>query len=307
MGEDGQGSLEPGIASGSEFVMSYPNKFLQYYYAANPNELPSGSAQQPVQVADVGAEAEADEVDEPEEPVAKKPKQPVEKAPIFNYLTFEKSRLEVGGPHHGKYTHVYKCVFAPATLPSFSTAHRKSVGTFSLHYLEPCSHHSAATSALAYNQLSSIYLLCRCNVVVNEELGQKCGCQLSMYSKGQHHVATSSNALRHFRHMAETKLCKVLHLLCTRADLVYFVPRAYIYWTACIKIVLSPHKLGAMSSQPSIPTPPILPLHSPPHPQALWDPRASLPPPHSPVPAPSCAVWPKPLLPGAYPPPNSEP
>ena len=81
MGEDGQGSLEPGIASGSEFVMSYPNKFLQYYYAANPNELPSGSAQQPVQVADVGAEAEADEVDEPEEPVAKKPKQPVEKAP----------------------------------------------------------------------------------------------------------------------------------------------------------------------------------------------------------------------------------
>ena len=32
MGEDGRGSLEPGVASGSEFMIGYPNPFLEYYY-----------------------------------------------------------------------------------------------------------------------------------------------------------------------------------------------------------------------------------------------------------------------------------
>ena len=31
MGEDGRGSLEPGVASGSEFMIGYPNPFLEYY------------------------------------------------------------------------------------------------------------------------------------------------------------------------------------------------------------------------------------------------------------------------------------
>ena len=39
MGESGEGSLEPGIASGEEFIMPYPNPFLQYYWAANKDEL----------------------------------------------------------------------------------------------------------------------------------------------------------------------------------------------------------------------------------------------------------------------------
>eukprot|EP00966_Prymnesium_polylepis_P175007 4049634-Prymnesium_polylepis.1 len=40
MGEDGRGSLEPGIASGSEFIMAYPLPFLEYYYFTNRSELP---------------------------------------------------------------------------------------------------------------------------------------------------------------------------------------------------------------------------------------------------------------------------
>ena len=40
MGESGEGSLEPGIASGDDFVLSYPTPFLEYYYAANCDDLP---------------------------------------------------------------------------------------------------------------------------------------------------------------------------------------------------------------------------------------------------------------------------
>jgi hypothetical protein len=40
MGEDGRGSLEPGVASGEEFVIAYPQPFLEYYYFENRSELP---------------------------------------------------------------------------------------------------------------------------------------------------------------------------------------------------------------------------------------------------------------------------
>ena len=36
MGEDGKGSLEPGVASGTEFVMGYPTPFLEYFWYAPP-------------------------------------------------------------------------------------------------------------------------------------------------------------------------------------------------------------------------------------------------------------------------------
>ena len=39
MGEDGRGSLEPGVASGAEFVMAYPVPFVEYYWFANRAEL----------------------------------------------------------------------------------------------------------------------------------------------------------------------------------------------------------------------------------------------------------------------------
>ena len=40
MGEDGRGSLEPGVASGSEFIMAYPLPFLEHYFFQNRLELP---------------------------------------------------------------------------------------------------------------------------------------------------------------------------------------------------------------------------------------------------------------------------
>ena len=39
MGEDGKGSLEPGVASGDVFVMAYPTPFCEYYWYANRAEL----------------------------------------------------------------------------------------------------------------------------------------------------------------------------------------------------------------------------------------------------------------------------
>eukprot|EP00310_Coccolithus_braarudii_P023901 CAMPEP_0183357408 /NCGR_PEP_ID=MMETSP0164_2-20130417/46190_1 /TAXON_ID=221442 /ORGANISM="Coccolithus pelagicus ssp braarudi, Strain PLY182g" /LENGTH=125 /DNA_ID=CAMNT_0025531011 /DNA_START=552 /DNA_END=925 /DNA_ORIENTATION=- len=38
--EDGRGSLEPGVASGEEFIMAYPLPFLEHYYFENRSELP---------------------------------------------------------------------------------------------------------------------------------------------------------------------------------------------------------------------------------------------------------------------------
>eukprot|EP00966_Prymnesium_polylepis_P276820 6395712-Prymnesium_polylepis.1 len=35
MGEDGNGSLEPGVASGEVFTLAYPHPFLEYYYYVN--------------------------------------------------------------------------------------------------------------------------------------------------------------------------------------------------------------------------------------------------------------------------------
>ncbi|KAL1525346.1 hypothetical protein AB1Y20_020206 [Prymnesium parvum] len=55
MGETGEGSLEPGVASGEDFSMRYPTPFLEYFYQANPQELPI-DMQQPKAVT-----AEADE------------------------------------------------------------------------------------------------------------------------------------------------------------------------------------------------------------------------------------------------------
>ena len=50
MGESGEGSLEEGGASGDEFMVTYPAPFLEYYYDANPDQLPS--TMRPATVAD---------------------------------------------------------------------------------------------------------------------------------------------------------------------------------------------------------------------------------------------------------------
>ena len=41
MGETGVGSLEPGIASGDEFLVGYPTPFLEYFYEENADMLPA--------------------------------------------------------------------------------------------------------------------------------------------------------------------------------------------------------------------------------------------------------------------------
>ena len=49
MGESGEGSLEPGVASGDVFWIMSPNPFLKYYYKAHPDKLPEGHRDKPVQ------------------------------------------------------------------------------------------------------------------------------------------------------------------------------------------------------------------------------------------------------------------
>ena len=41
MGEAGEGSLEPGVASGDVFWLTYPQPFLEYFYDANPDKMPA--------------------------------------------------------------------------------------------------------------------------------------------------------------------------------------------------------------------------------------------------------------------------
>ena len=47
MGESGEGSLEPGVASGDVFWVVYPNPFLKFYYNAYPDKLPNGHPDKP--------------------------------------------------------------------------------------------------------------------------------------------------------------------------------------------------------------------------------------------------------------------
>mgnify|MGYP007078090933 CR=1 FL=1 len=48
MGESGEGSLEPGVASGEKFFVAYQQPFLKYYYAAHPDRLPDGHPDKPI-------------------------------------------------------------------------------------------------------------------------------------------------------------------------------------------------------------------------------------------------------------------
>ena len=124
MGADGRGSLEPGVASGDEFVMAYPLPFLEHYYFANRSELPD-AVREKVFPADAG-NAAADAaggyraVDDESAggdgaPVAVK--QEKERAAIFDLFQEESSTLATAGPQRGKYTIKYRCcVMTPTGL-----------------------------------------------------------------------------------------------------------------------------------------------------------------------------------------------
>eukprot|EP00966_Prymnesium_polylepis_P095808 2219815-Prymnesium_polylepis.1 len=62
MGESGEGSLEPGVASGDCFWVVYQQPFLKHYYKANPEKLPDGHPDKPqmaIRTAATGANADA--------------------------------------------------------------------------------------------------------------------------------------------------------------------------------------------------------------------------------------------------------
>ena len=116
MGEDGRGSLEPGVASGEEFVLAYPLPFLEYYYYANRAELPDAvrmkifSDSEAVHVAGSAAAASGDDAADDAEGgggVVKQEKQ--ERPPIFDFFEEMSSTLATAGPSRGKYTIKYKC------------------------------------------------------------------------------------------------------------------------------------------------------------------------------------------------------
>ena len=105
MGESGTGSLEPGIASGDSFFLAYPAPFLQYYYDANPGELPehmhpateieiSGSETPAADSTDGKKERRTKHKDDPE---------------ILKHLTQVSSTMNMTGSKRGCYTNKYTC------------------------------------------------------------------------------------------------------------------------------------------------------------------------------------------------------
>ena len=111
-GEAGDGSLEPGIASGEEFVIANTNLFLKYYYDANPEELDPGHPSRKRKEADVPEQAgDADEAaaDGAEPGCNRREK---DRSPVFLYL----DRVEGIDPKRmctskkaGQVSIVYKC------------------------------------------------------------------------------------------------------------------------------------------------------------------------------------------------------
>ena len=105
MGTDGEGSLEPGIASGEEFHVCYPNKFLQFYYAANPNELPGANEEPPPTLPHSDLAVEADTDASLAGKKAKIPQKPI----IMKYMELKDNKLIMSGARRGHYTFTYTC------------------------------------------------------------------------------------------------------------------------------------------------------------------------------------------------------
>ena len=108
MGESGTGSLEVGVASGDVFVIAYPTPFLQFFYDANPEMLPSGM--RPVTEGGAGTTASADvdlEGGDEQEQTTKQEK--TQKPPVFDFLNPISSTLVTAGRKRGCYSNKYTC------------------------------------------------------------------------------------------------------------------------------------------------------------------------------------------------------
>jgi hypothetical protein len=113
MGESGEGSLEHGVASGAEFVVSYPNPFLEHYWAANKDEL-DPTVRSKLYPTDVTEQEEDDDGEADAAPAAeqtdgKMVKEEKAKPPLFDHLDLASSTLNVSGPRRGGYTNKYTC------------------------------------------------------------------------------------------------------------------------------------------------------------------------------------------------------
>jgi hypothetical protein len=121
MGEGGEGSLEPGVASGAEFVMSYPTPFLQYFWSANRDELEPAVRSQlfPDETTTTTANAEegdaADAIATETASTATVKTEAV-KLPLHDYLDPVSSTLNTAGVRRGSYTNKYCCMCDQGTL-----------------------------------------------------------------------------------------------------------------------------------------------------------------------------------------------
>ena len=113
MGESGEGSLEPGVASGDEFVIGYPMPFLEYFYAANPDKLPVAIRPKEIMAeadeTDGGASAEGSGEQNDSSAGTSTKTDATRKPPVFDHLSPVTSCLNVSGPKRGQYTNKYKC------------------------------------------------------------------------------------------------------------------------------------------------------------------------------------------------------
>jgi hypothetical protein len=126
MGEDGKGSLEPGVASGAVFVMAYPTPFCEYYWFANRTELDADRRIKLFPNAELAGSSEAAAAgDAPAEDGGAKDgakkvvvkSENVEKPPLFEHLELVTSTLNVEGRMRGQYTNKYTCkVMTPKGL-----------------------------------------------------------------------------------------------------------------------------------------------------------------------------------------------
>ena len=107
MGQSGEGSLEPGVASGGQFWIAYVNPFLKYYYAAHPDRLPDGHPDKPAQVETVAQPTQESAVTKPTPSGLPDVKQDAAVYSMFSKVTDE--LCGSAGANYGKRQQVWEC------------------------------------------------------------------------------------------------------------------------------------------------------------------------------------------------------
>ena len=175
MGESGEGSLEPGVASGDVFWILYPNPFLKHFYKANPDRLPDGHRDKPETALTTTAAAAPDAAAGSPPPgegtstVATPSGLPKLKqdALVYSFFSLESDELcGKAGPHHGKRQQQWKCIVdhggvpcgAKRTLTCDAPTRTPPNSNLTSHIREEakkCPNHAAACTAQRVEQESS--------------------------------------------------------------------------------------------------------------------------------------------------------